>query len=537
MKSESFIKGTIILIAANSISKILGAILKIPLTYILGEEGMAIYQTSFSVYIMLLSLISSGLPFAASKYIAEETARNHPGNVRFCMRFSVSVMCMLGFLASAVMFFGADFFAYAMKDPKAPTAIMVLAPSVFFVALGTPYKSCYQGTSHQTPTAISQVAEAFIKLLAGYSLAAWFAPFSVKLSSAAAIGGVTIGEFAATLLLFVFYIPFRRETRSFVPETRRKEIVHSLLAVAVPMSAASVISGCLSLLDTSITRSRLTSIEFTPKAAELFTARYSPFTHIFDALSAERKLSFDGARWIFGAYSGYAATVFNLPAGILASFGIAILPIITRALATSDSLLLSHSIRFATKIILIISLPSSLILCFFSSRILEILFHNTSSAIMLSYLAPLLSIVTLTQFFCSVHHSSGKITAPFIYGLAASLIKIPLSYILIGISYLNILGVIVSNFVCDLIQLILNLRLMKKELKISPITFSDIAKTSLSSIVMLFMSILLFSPLSAIFCNRTIGFFISIALSLLAYIAALFVFGAITKEEISRLCK
>ena len=48
MKSESFFKGTLILISANAISKILGAVLKIPLTYILGEQGMAIYQTAFS---------------------------------------------------------------------------------------------------------------------------------------------------------------------------------------------------------------------------------------------------------------------------------------------------------------------------------------------------------------------------------------------------------------------------------------------------------------------------------------------------------
>ena len=89
MKSESFFKGTLILITANAVSKILGAILKIPLTYILGEQGMAIYQTAFSVYIMLLSFITSGLPFAISRYTAQELTLKRYGNIRFSMKFFI----------------------------------------------------------------------------------------------------------------------------------------------------------------------------------------------------------------------------------------------------------------------------------------------------------------------------------------------------------------------------------------------------------------------------------------------------------------
>ncbi|MEE0409944.1 MAG: oligosaccharide flippase family protein, partial [Clostridia bacterium] len=64
---NSFIKGAAILMVANAVSKILGAVLKIPLTYIIHEEGMAVYNTAFSVYAMLLSFVMSGVPFAVSK--------------------------------------------------------------------------------------------------------------------------------------------------------------------------------------------------------------------------------------------------------------------------------------------------------------------------------------------------------------------------------------------------------------------------------------------------------------------------------------
>ena len=61
---NSFIAGAAVLMVANAVSKILGAVFKIPLTYIVHEEGMAVYNTSFSVYVMFLSFIVSGMPFA-----------------------------------------------------------------------------------------------------------------------------------------------------------------------------------------------------------------------------------------------------------------------------------------------------------------------------------------------------------------------------------------------------------------------------------------------------------------------------------------
>ena len=57
MKKQSFLTGAIILMIANAISKILGAVFKIPLTYILNEEGMAVFNIAFEVYIYLAGIV------------------------------------------------------------------------------------------------------------------------------------------------------------------------------------------------------------------------------------------------------------------------------------------------------------------------------------------------------------------------------------------------------------------------------------------------------------------------------------------------
>ncbi|MBR5270618.1 MAG: oligosaccharide flippase family protein, partial [Clostridia bacterium] len=277
MKKQSFVKGAIILMIANAISKILGAVFKIPLTYILQEEGMAIYNSAFGIYILFLSFIISGLPFAISKLVSEYNEKKEHNMVSAVISVSTALLLFIGFLGTIILYFGADFFALAMKEPRSVFAIKMIAPSVFFVALGCVYKNYFQGVSNMIPTAISQIVEALIKLCAGYMLAVYFIKTGTQAASGGATLGVSIGEALATLILFVFYIVLKKEhTRSSSLEKR--VVLSKIGTIAIPLLFTSVISSMLSVMDTTLLRAKL----------------------------IEYGHSIDEARFIYGAYSGYA---------------------------------------------------------------------------------------------------------------------------------------------------------------------------------------------------------------------------------------
>lgn len=537
MKRESFLKGTLLLICANAVSKILGAALKIPLAYILGEEGMAIYQTAFSVYITLLSFITSGIPFAISKYISEELTKGNYGNIRFTVRSCTLIMLILGLAATAAMYFGADYFALAMKDPKAPLAIRAISPSVFFVAAGAVYKSCYQGWSHMAPTAVSQVIEAFIKLAAGYFLAVLFSAFSASYASAAAIFGVTAGEAIATLILFLLYIPYRRELSGKASENSRKAVLKTIFSVAVPMTAASVISGSLSLAETSVIRACLTAVRFSETSALQFLKRYGRYTNLFNNLLTDKKLSYDGARWLFGAYSGYAMTVLNLPVGILSAFSVSVLPVITRCITLGDKVALKQRLSSAIRINLIISVPCAAMLTLFSKQILYILFKNTSSSLILSCSAPLTVIICFSQLACSALYASGKIMSPFIISLASLSVKILFSFILINIPELNILGAVIASYAADILQLILICRLIKKELCICVTEPKSFLKITLCACIAGFSAHLVYEPILSAFSGVFAAFFGSAVFFAICYVLLIFLSNTIKKEELMLLKK
>ena len=67
---QTFLGAAATLGAAVIVVKIIGALYKIPLKNILGDEGVTYFNASYKIYSFLLSLSTAGLPVALSKLVA-----------------------------------------------------------------------------------------------------------------------------------------------------------------------------------------------------------------------------------------------------------------------------------------------------------------------------------------------------------------------------------------------------------------------------------------------------------------------------------
>ena len=65
-KRRGFLGGAAILAGAVAITKLIGAVYKIPLGNLLGKEGMGPFQAAYNVYSVLLTVSTAGLPLALS---------------------------------------------------------------------------------------------------------------------------------------------------------------------------------------------------------------------------------------------------------------------------------------------------------------------------------------------------------------------------------------------------------------------------------------------------------------------------------------
>lgn len=531
-KQHSFIKGTAILIMANAISKILGAIFKIPLTYILKEEGMAIFNTAMGVYSTVLSFIIAGFPLALSRLVAEQYALKKYSSVKKTVKLATAILCTLGLLGTLIMYFFADFFAISMKDPHASLAIKVIAPSVFFVAWGNIYKSYYQGCVNMIPTAISQIIEAFIKLIAGFMAAYLLKDALIEITSAGAISGITLGEIIATFILFGLYIPTIKEFPKSDEKISSKKICASLASIAVPMLICSCISGPINLLDVASVRNSLMQIRFTPQSAESFLLKYSSYTTCFDDLKTTLRLSMDGARWLYGAYSGFALTLFHLPVGIIGALGTGVLPVISGAIAKKDTRLVEKTVTLALKLTMIIALPATLILGLFSEQLLDLIFNNTSSALLLQQLSPCLIFLCISQLLMTVLHASGRIIEPFLYSLVGMALKLLCNFFLIPIARINISGSIIGAFCSFFVMTLFNSYAVKKHLKINIKVFKNLIKPTICALIMTLVMLLVNQPFSVIFKSTALSMLATLFIGTVAYLLSLTGFEVINVKEL-----
>ncbi|MBK5263072.1 MAG: oligosaccharide flippase family protein, partial [Peptostreptococcaceae bacterium] len=79
MSKKTFLKGAAILGVAGLLVQVMGAIFRIPLANIIGDEGMGYYQTAYPIYVFLLVFSTNGAPAAISKMTSERIALGHYG--------------------------------------------------------------------------------------------------------------------------------------------------------------------------------------------------------------------------------------------------------------------------------------------------------------------------------------------------------------------------------------------------------------------------------------------------------------------------
>ena len=132
---SSFLGGAAILAGAVFVVKLIGAVYKIPLGNIIGDEGKAHFTVAYNISNLLLTISTAGLPLAISKLTSEAHAQGRENEKRKIFRTAIWLFFGLGLIGSALMFFGAAQLAGFMNNDLAFQPIRALAPAVFCVCL------------------------------------------------------------------------------------------------------------------------------------------------------------------------------------------------------------------------------------------------------------------------------------------------------------------------------------------------------------------------------------------------------------------
>ncbi|MEG1958034.1 MAG: oligosaccharide flippase family protein, partial [Lachnospiraceae bacterium] len=132
--NNSFLIQGAILATASIVVRLIGLVYRIPLTNIIGDEGIGFYSCAFEVYGTALLLSSFSLPLAVSKLVSARVIKGEFKNAFRVFKGALYFALVVGAIISVIIFFGAGFIAkHIMTLELSSYALRVLAPGLLIV--------------------------------------------------------------------------------------------------------------------------------------------------------------------------------------------------------------------------------------------------------------------------------------------------------------------------------------------------------------------------------------------------------------------
>lgn len=444
LKKQNFLKGAAILAAASIFVKIVGAIYKIPIFNVLDDEGIGYFQVTYNVYTLILTIATAGVPVALSRLVSSAAARGNNGLVKRYFSVSLPAFLCIGVVAMAVMLLFADQFAGMMNSSPAAPGIRVLAPAVFFVCIISVYRGYAQGFENMIPTAMSQMIEVVSKAAFGIAAAMWLVGMGYEshIISAGAILGVTVG-LGLCVPVLVWYK--RRLDRGLdIPGDTaglptRLRVFGQLMKVSIPITLSASFMSIMVVIDTSVVLGRLQGALMQSEAE---------------------------ANALYGVYTR-GLTIYNLPPALIVPVAVSIVPAIAAAVAKGRTDESKSIMQSSMKLNNLLAMPACAGIMALSTPILIALFGDdrqvTASVLMILGAASFfvcLQHITIAILQANGHERMALITFP-----AGAVVRIGLSYLLVAIPDIGILGSPIATLACFIVMSVLNIVFIMVKIK------------------------------------------------------------------------
>ncbi len=515
---QSFIKGAVILTLAGIISRFIGAVFRIVLAALIGDEGIGLYQMAYPIYSTLLIISTAGIPIAVSKLVAENLAvKNYYGAVRV-FKAAVTVLAVSGFIMSTGLYFGAEhFLPFITSDSRALVPILFISPAIFFVAVMSAFRGFFQGQQTMLPTAVSQIIEQITRVAVAIYLALALFPRGLEYSAGGATFGAAAGAVAGLTFLVIYFMKkspelFQRAKRQKVKQSLNfSRVLYSIAAISIPITVGNLVMPLISILDLSIVPQRL-------EAAGFLEAR---------------------AIALYGQLTGMAGSLIQIPMIITIALAVSLVPSISEALALKNRNIIRRNTNLVIRLTLILGLPAAVGLYILAEPIMVMLFDIPEAALPLQVLAFSVIFITLYQTTTGILQGMGKTFLPVKHMVFGAFIKIVLTWVLTAQPALNIQGAAFATVVGFAIASMLNIISVRRytgtrfnagQLILKP------AAAVAGMGVMVYLSyaylIQLFPAFFSLSLSNALSAIVSVAVGMVSYGVLLFITGSITRADL-----
>jgi stage V sporulation protein B len=369
LQKQTFIQGALILLAAGLVNRLLGFIPRIMLPRLIGAEGVGLIQLVYPFMIVLLTVISGGIPLAVAKMVAEANSRSDEAAARSVVRLAMAISGGLGLAAAAICLALAEWISTrVMTDSRVHAAFVTMIPILPLAAVSSVWRGYFQGKHNMIPTAVSQTTETVVRIALTLLLASLLVPWGLEAAAGGAVLGMVTGELSGLLVL---WLHLQREARPAERGTgrlpaaagrpNRRSLARGIMGIAVPVTGGRLIGSLSYLLESILT---VRSLAAAGLAAGAATAQY-------------------------GALQGMVIPLLLLPGALTYSLAVSLVPSLSEAAAREDWATIRKRIHQSIRLAVVTGAPFAVLMGLLAGPVCTLLYGDDSMAGMLRWLAPI----------------------------------------------------------------------------------------------------------------------------------------------------
>lgn len=400
MAESVLIKNAAVLACANIITRLAGLIYKVWLAGNISGEALGIYQLGMTVYMLFMSLPSSGLPGAVSGSCAAygAIARGGAENV---LRTGRRLGMIVSGIAALLLAMLAPFLAWFMlKDILLFGIFLVLLPAVFFGGTASVNDGYLHAVKQTRAVAFCEIAEQIVKIAIAV-ICIRFICGSAELQATGAVAGISAGGIAAFLASSLAIKRYCGRKNKVCPQnaavckTRQRKggkdvgaaTFEEQKAQGIPrVTAAALIKSALPV----------SANRFITSFISMATASIVPISLARFGLDTTQALS------SYGIINGMVMPFIMLPCTVIGALCATLLPRFSELYAEKKKQALKKRILLAIAAAGGIGLLSGILIALFAPLIGRIVYKNSEAAQMLLMLSPCCIFAGLSQICTSV---------------------------------------------------------------------------------------------------------------------------------------
>lgn len=509
MTKQSFLQGTLILIVAGMITRLLGFINRLVVARLMGEEGVGLYMMALPTLILVITLTQLGLPVAISKRVAQAEANNDQAKVKKILIVSLMIVSITSIVFTIGMILMAPIIATKfLTDERTLLPLLVISPVVPIIAIASVMKGYFQGKQNMKPQSYALIIEQVIRISCVALFVKWLLPFGVEYAAAGAMASVFIGELASLVFMLLMFkrkktIKVRYKFFSYLKTT--KDTIKELFSIALPSTGSRLIGSFSNFLEPILVAQSLAIAGF---SSVLATRQY-------------------------GELTGYVMPLLFLPTFITNSLSIALVPSISEAEAFSNKKLIHYRIHQAIRISFASGAIATIVLALFSETILTFMYGTANANRFLNFMAPFYILLYIQAPLQATLQALDLAKPAMWNSIIGSISKLMLLFILASNPNFGMMGVAIAMCVGVVLVTLLHIATLRKTIHFS-IPIKDISKMILLLLLTTFVGTVLRKFYLNIEGNIFIFSFI-LALLTIIYTIFLFLLRFITKDELKQI--